>query len=109
MLSSVLEMDEKTPNDEIVTRFRSRPEEFRRSFSVALSGYFKLFGAQKTWYVLRERYKKSLQPLERRSPEPIEMFSNSFSKDHLVQDMKQTKKLLQLGKGTKLILSLFGR
>lgn len=83
---------------ELVIRFRSQTEAFQRCFLTALFAYFKQFGTMKTWFVLREKYKgrqePPINPADRSSPEPIEMFSRSYTHHNLVEDLKIAKRIL---------------
>lgn len=85
-------------DSELMIRFRSQSQAFQRCFLTALFAYFQQFGSLKTWFLLRDRFKhKRLprNPTDRKSPEPVEMFSRSYTHQNMVDDLKQARRILQ--------------
>ncbi len=110
MLNSFLKIGEKT-DQEVVAEFRSRPLTERQAFLSALSAYFKLFASYGTWFYLRNKYRESLsrvyapeqQPLDcrRKLTNTTPMFSKTFSSEQMMEDLRQTKRLLHSGENQK--------
>lgn len=108
LLSFVLGTESQLNAVDFSTRLRGRAAEFQCCFVTAVSAYLKLYGTSKTWFILRDRYKKSSRQMERYSPEPVDMFSSSYTKQHLIDDLKQAKWLLDADtKGKRVLFDLF--
>lgn len=105
LLNSYLELD-SGGNEEVVSRFWSQPPVERDAFLTALAAYFKLYCAFKTWFHMRDKYRGSSRletsTIRQRSnqPQPVTMFSRTFSPDHFMADLRQTKYLLGVNQET---------
>lgn len=98
LLNSYLEPDSGT-KEQVVTRFWSLPPVQRSAFLTALATYFKLYCAFKTWFHIRDKYRESSRYNTRtghrsNQPKSVAMFSRTFSPNHLIDDLRQTKYLL---------------
>jgi hypothetical protein len=111
MLNSYLEIDEVKKRENVVARFRSQPAMERNAFLTALSAYFKLFGSFRTWFHMRTRYRYPDRhtPVQQSLPEPppVNMFSCTFTLNHLMEDLRQAKYLLEVDKGLAKKASLY--
>lgn len=102
LLSSFLTIDESMSVGDVKTRILAQPVVERNAFSTALTTYSRLYCAFETWLNLRQKYRnptsrltKPAQPHMRlKSPTPVDIFSGSFSQNHLMDDLRQTKFLL---------------
>ncbi len=111
MLNSYLEIDKVKKREDVVACFRSQPAVERNAFLTALSTYFKLFGSFKTWFHMRSKYhnRDLPTPVQQSSPEPppVDMFSRTFTLNHLMEDLRQAKYLLKVDKGLPKKASLY--
>lgn len=105
MINSFLVRKNCESEDDLKARFWSRPQIERNAFLTALETYFKLYCALETWLLMRKKYRisENSRPL---GPPPIQpisvtIFSKTFSPAHLMDDLRQTKYLLDVDKHTK--------
>lgn len=104
MLNSFLEIHNQQSREDVVALFRSKPRTEIDAFLTALCTYFKLFGSFKTWFHMRSKYRSSASrssPIPGQSstqPLSLNMYSHSFTPSHLMDDLRQTKYLLEAKK-----------
>ena len=98
MLESYLKMEDGP--DLVVEKFRSRPVIERVAFLAAVDAYFKLYASYQTLYYLRNRYRANrpyFHSVEQQQPSGFNrtvMFSQTFTSDQMMEDLRETKRLL---------------
>lgn len=90
----------------IVADFRSQTTVVKNAFLMAVTTYLKLYCAWKIWFHMRDKYRNSIRasvPLRQNTSQPLpdNMFSRTFTEDLLMDDLRETKFLLEIKSGEK--------
>lgn len=92
-----LKMDKDTETRKAVEKFKKETVEFRTALLTALSAYVDLFGCFKAWQSLmyKVRCPNMTNQLDSDFALPVEMFSNSFTIDDFIEDLRQANRLFK--------------
>lgn len=89
-------VENETRPAKVLEKFQSETVEYRRVFLSALSAYFNLFGIFKAWHSIAHQSKSpSMINQNFNVSFPMDVFSDSYTLDHFIDDLRQANPLLK--------------
>lgn len=106
LINAFIELDVNTKEEDVRARSLLQPTVERNAFIVALATYARLYCAFETWFYLRLKYRKPTHLPSYGQPQvPLKeptsfLFSTTFSAEDLLDDLRQTKYLMDHNKNS---------